>query len=120
MKKLFFLSLLLLFVISCDHSNDTYNKLKRIDALLYEEQDMVTDSLLNSIKPEELDTPEKTMYYNMLKTGVKYRMGERQQNDSIISRCIDYYEKNGDKEKLAMSVFFEPALITISMMKTIC
>lgn len=110
MKKLFFLSLLLLFVISCDHSDDTYNKLKRIDALLYEEQDMVTDSLLNSIKPEELDTPEKTMYYNMLKTGVKYRMGERQQNDSIISRCIDYYEKNGDKEKLAMSVFFRACI----------
>ena len=105
MKKLCFLSFLLFFVVSCNQSDDTYNKLKQVDALLYETLDESADSLFNSIKPEELDTPEKEMYYNMLKTGVKYRMGERKQNDSIINRCINYYEKIGDKEKLAMSVF---------------
>lgn len=75
--------------------------------MLYEVPNETPDSLLNSIKPEELDTPEKKMYYNLLKTGVKYRMGERKQNDSIISQCVDFYEKNSDKEKLAMSIFYK-------------
>ena len=105
MKKLCFLPFLLYLVVSCNQSDDTYNKLSQIDALLYEEQDIMADSLLNNIKSEELDTPEKTMYYNMLRTGVKYRMGERKQNDSIINKCVDYYEKKGDIEKLAMSIF---------------
>lgn len=110
MKKLCFLPLLLVIVLSCNQFDDTYNKLNQIDALLYEEQDMVADSLLNSIKPEELNTPEKEVYYNMLKTGVKYRMGERKQNDSIINRCVDHYEKNGDKEKLALSIFIRACI----------
>lgn len=105
MKKLCFLPFLLVFMVSCNQTDDTYNKLKQVDALLYETLDESVDSLFNTIKPEELNTPEKSMYYNMLETGVKYRMGEREQNDSIINRCIDYYEKTGDKEKLAMSIF---------------
>jgi hypothetical protein len=85
-------------------------KLEQIDAMLYEEQDSVAYSLLNSIRSEDLDTPEKEMYYNMLKTGVKYRMGERKQNDSIISKCVDYYEKTDNKEKLAMSVLIRACI----------
>lgn len=78
--------------------------------MLYEVSDETPDSLLSNIKSEELDTPEKRMYYNLLKTGVKYRMGERKQNDSIISQCVDFYEKNNDKEKLAMSIFYKASI----------
>ena len=103
--RLFFLFLIAIAAASCSQKSETMQKLEQIDAMLYEEQDSMAYSLLNSIESEDLDTPEKEMYYNMLKTGVKYRLGERKQNDSIISKCVDYYEKTGDKEKLAMSVF---------------
>jgi len=61
MKFLKYLTILL-FVVSCGKTDDTYNKLKQIDALLYEESDLVADSLLNSIGSNELDTPEKVNY----------------------------------------------------------
>lgn len=110
MKKCVFFPFILFFMLSCDHSDDTYNKLKQIENMLYEVPGEAADSLLNNISPEELDSPEKSMYYNMLKTGVKYGIGERKQNDSIISRCVDYYEKNGDKEKLAISIFYRACI----------
>ncbi|MBO7478374.1 MAG: hypothetical protein J6U04_10630 [Salinivirgaceae bacterium] len=109
MKFLEYLTILL-FVVSCGKTDDTYNKLKQIDALLYEESDLVADSLLNSIGNDELDTPEKINYYNLLKTGLKYRMGNREQTDSLINICIDFYSKNGDKEKLAMSLFYHASI----------
>lgn len=105
MKFLKYLTILL-FVVSCGKTDDTYNKLKQIDALLYEESDLVADSLLSSIGSDELDTPEKVNYYNLLKTGLQYRMGNREQTDSLINICIDFYSKNGDKEKLALSYYY--------------
>jgi hypothetical protein len=105
MKFLKYLTILL-FVVSCGKTDDTYNKLKQIDALLYEESDLVADSLLNSIGGDELDTPEKVNYYNLLKTGLQYRMGNHEQTDSLINICIDFYSKNGDKEKLALSYYY--------------
>ena len=96
----------LVLMVSCNNSDDTYNKLKQIDAMLYEESDIMADSLLNSIESENLDTPEKTMYFKLLKTGLLYRMGDHQQTDSTINQCVAFYEKTGDKEKLALSYFY--------------
>lgn len=101
--KLFFV---LLFMVSCSQTDDTYNKLKLVDSLLYEEQDAVADSLLSSIQNESLNTPGKVYYYRLLRTGLQYRMGNRTQTDSLISTCIDYYTEIGEKEKLAMSYYY--------------
>lgn len=104
--RFLFLFLIAIAAASCSRKSETMQKLEQIDAMLYEEQDSMAYSLLNSIESEDLDTPEKEMYYNMLKTGLKYRMGDRSQNDSVINKCVDFYEKSGNKEKLAMSYFY--------------
>ena len=101
-----FVTLLLSIIVSCNKTDDTYKKLKQIDALLYEESDSIAYSLLNSIETEELNTPEKVNYYNLLKTGLRYRMGDRKQTDSLINTCIKFYEKIGDSEKLALSYYY--------------
>ena len=96
----------LFIMVSCSQTDDTYNKLKLVDSLLYEEQDAVADSLLSSIQNESLNTPRKVYYYRLLRTGLQYRMGNRTQTDSLISTCIDYYTEIGEKEKLAMSYYY--------------
>ena len=108
--RFLFLFLIAIAAASCSRKSETMQKLEQIDAMLYEEQDSMAYSLLNSIESEDLDTPEKEMYYNMLKTGLKYRMGDRSQNDSVINKCVDFYEKSGNKEKLAMSYFYRALL----------
>lgn len=104
------LIVILLFMVSCNKTDDTYTKLKKVDDLLYEESDIIADSLLKSINSEVLDTPEKKMYYNLLKTGLQYRMGNREQSDSLINQCVDFYEKDGDKEKLALSYYYRAGI----------
>ena len=101
-----FVTLLLSIIVSCNKTDDTYKKLEQVDALLYEESDSIAYSLLNSIETEELNTPEKVNYYNLLKTGLRYRMGDRKQTDSLINTCIKFYEKIGDSEKLALSYYY--------------
>lgn len=103
--KLFIISFLLI-ATSCKHNCATLQKLKIVDSLLYEESDSVAFSLLNSIKNEDLDTPEKANYYNLLNTGLKYRMDDHEQTDSTINRCVTFYEKAGDNEKLALSYYY--------------
>ena len=104
--KLLKLFAILLFVVSCKQSDNIYSKLEQVDAILYEEQDMMADSLLKSIKNEDLNTPKKKMYYNLLKTGLEYRMGNREQTDSLINTCVAFYGKTGDKDKLALSYYY--------------
>ena len=102
----FFILLMVMATVSCSKRSETIQKLEQIDSLLYEEADSVAYSILSSIKSEDLNTSEKTMYYNLLKTGLQYRMGDREQTDSVISNCVKFYEKEGDKEKLALSYFY--------------
>lgn len=102
----FFILLMVMATVSCSKKSETIQKLEQIDSLLYEEADSVAYSILSSIKSEDLNTSEKTMYYNLLKTGLQYRMGDREQTDSVISNCVKFYEKEGDKEKLALSYFY--------------
>ena len=95
-----------LIFVSCQHTGDTYNKLQQIDAMLYEEKDSVAYSLLNSIKSEDLNDGDKTMYFNLLKTALLYRMGKNEENDTLINACISYYDNEGNKEKLSMAYYY--------------
>ena len=97
---------IMLFAVSCHQIDNTYQKLEQIDVMLYEECDDVADSLLNSIKSEELNNKEKKMYFNLLKTALLYRTGKNEEKDTLINDCISYYSNVGNKEKLAMSYYY--------------
>ena len=63
--RLLTLIALMSLAVSCHQIDNTYQKLEQIDAMLYEECDNVADSLLSSIKREELNNKEKSMYFNL-------------------------------------------------------
>lgn len=106
-------------ILSCSHKNETYYRLETIEKLLYEEEDSAAQLAIDEIEYNELDTPDKTAYYNLLKSLLQYRTNKENHNDSLINISLDYYKSISNTERLAYAYFYR-ALITLTEYEEQC
>lgn len=106
----FFIIPMLLTSVSCQHENATFQKLKEVEALAYNYEYTSAWEMLKTIDNKDIDSEELTAFYNLLKAEMLYRCEGVKGNDSLINTCINYYQRSGDKEKLAASLYMRAAI----------
>lgn len=92
---------------SC-HTGQVRKRLAEIDSMLYNDQDRLAYLTLEAINPDSIADEDDRAYYDLLKMQVYYRM-YKPLPDSIIDRCVSYYEQSSDKEKRAFAYTYRGA-----------
>ncbi len=82
-------------------------RLAQIDSLLERKLYDSARAELSRIAPSDLKSEEDIAHYNLQKTNLCFRNGEVLPNDSMIDISIKHYRQNGDKQKLARSLYFK-------------
>lgn len=80
-------------------------RLAQIDSLLERKLYDSARAELSRIAPSDLKSEEDIAHYNLQKTNLCFRNGEVLPNDSMIDISIKHYRQNGDKQKLALSLY---------------
>lgn len=102
-----YLFLLFLFTISCRH--------ERIAHKLYVAENIIetlpdsTLHILNVMDFLQLNDESKALY-GLLYTASLYKCSQPVANDTFIDRSIHYYQKNGDKMRLANAYYYKGAV----------
>lgn len=117
MKKLIIILYGGILLFACSNNHETNQELAKIDTLLYKVYEDSAYNELKKIDASKLKEDDK-MYYDLLTTRVKYLRYMPISSDSTINECIAYYEKTGDKEKLAWSYLYKGYLLQDSMQYT--
>jgi tetratricopeptide (TPR) repeat protein len=109
-KTEFYLFISIILLCSC-RGRMVYNKLVSADTLMC--HDML-DSAYNELKrinTYDIRNAEDSAYYNLLLTQAEYRLDKPIANDSLITTCVDFFDHNGDKEKLASACYYKCMLM---------
>lgn len=85
-------------------------RLAQIDSLLERKLYDSARAELSRIAPSDLKSEEDIAHYNLQKTNLCFRNGEVLPNDSMIDISIKHYRQNGDKKKLALSLYIKGRL----------
>ena len=85
-------------------------RLAQIDSLLERKLYDSARAELSRIAPRDLKSEEDIAHYNLQKTNLCFRNGEVLPNDSMIDISIKHYRQNGDKQKLALSLYIKGRL----------
>lgn len=85
-------------------------RLAQIDSLLERKLYDSARAELSRIAPSDLKSEEDIAHYNLQKTNLCFRNGEVLPNDSMIDISIKHYRQNGDKQKLALSLYIKGRL----------
>ena len=107
--KLLSLAILTLITIGCTHGRYE-TQLVGIDSLIANSMDDSAQAELSRIVPDELTLADNKAYYNMLKVELAFRRGEVLADDSMINISIARFQENGDKHKLAQSLYYKARL----------
>ena len=107
-KSILLLSICTLLV-NC--SSEINHKLETVDKLLDHDSLQVAASLLQNIKTSEIKTSKDSAYYLLLKTEIDWQKQKKINSDSTITYCIDYYTKNHDARKLALSLHYKSGIL---------
>lgn len=103
------LAILTLITIGCTHGRYE-TQLVGIDSLIANSMDDSAQAELSRIVPDELTLADNKAYYNMLKVELAFRRGEVLADDSMINISIARFQENGDKHKLAQSLYYKARL----------
>lgn len=99
MKLLGIFFTLFLILSSCSH-HAVKKDMTYIDSILYHEKYDSAALLLEKVKPYVGKYGEDRAYYNLLFTRISY-LKKQQCPEKLIDYSIDYYNRTGDKQKLA-------------------
>lgn len=112
MARFFRLSViaLALVAVSCKHDSETLRTLKQVEALSYDFDYTSAEKLLNGIDTENINNPQLTAFYNLLKAEIQYRCEGVRRNDSLINISLDYYRHSNDNEHLAAAYYIRALL----------
>lgn len=114
MKRLLLFSIAIILILcSCNYNNETRQKLVLADTLLYHTKNDSAMKILKSISVENLKDESNRAYYNLLMTQANHVLYMSPMPDSIINRCIEYYTKHYDAEKLAKAYYYNGIIKTI-------
>lgn len=113
MKRLLLFSIAIILILcSCNYNNETRQKLVLADTLLYHTKNDSAMKILKSISVENLKDESNRAYYNLLMTQANHVLYMSPMPDSIINRCIEYYTKHYDAEKLAKAYYYNGAILS--------
>ena len=113
MKRLLLFSIAIILILcSCNYNNETRQKLVLADTLLYHTKNDSAMKILKSISVENLKDESNRAYYNLLMTQANHVLYMSPMPDSIINRCIEYYTKHYDAEKLAKAYYYNGIILT--------
>ena len=99
-----------IYFSGCGYQGQGYKQLEEIDSLLSHEMVDSAWNLIEHFNPWQLD--EKTVaYYHLLYAQSRYKAYRPFTSDSIINLALDYYESNGDQEKLARCYFYKGGIL---------
>lgn len=99
MRKFIYYTLIVYLLLSCN-SYTSDPRLVQIDSVLNKNLYDSAYFLISKIDTNEYNNHDKA-YYFLLRNHTLYRLDKLAKNDITILRSIKYYEKDGNKEKLA-------------------
>lgn len=109
-KRFIYILLITVAFIGCG-KGAMFNRLEKTDQFLSEEKPDSAYSELDRIKVSDLKNKRDSAYYFLLKTQTLYRLYKPVTSDSMVNSSIRFYEKAGDKEKLARAYFYKGVTI---------
>lgn len=83
--------------------------LVQIDSLLVREGADSAQRVIEQVQPTMLTSERNEAYYILLREEVAYLKRLPASTDSLINRCIAYYEKSGDEREKLMEAYFYKA-----------
>ncbi len=107
MKKLLYISLLAILLsasISCSRSVD--KRLVLADTLMWTNPDSSL-AILNTINRDSLQGDENQAYYALLLTQAQFRCNIPLTSDTLISKAVDYYSDNHNREHYTRSLLYK-------------
>ena len=121
MKKLTSIILLsvIAMVVACSHGTH-HRQLVLVDSLM---SNFLTDSAYHTFKlidPDEIGNQAEQMYYNILKCELRQQAVPRDSLpfdipvDSVLNRCIAYYDHANDPRNLVRSYLYKGKLLLTS------
>ena len=107
MKKLLYISLLAILLsaaISCSRSVD--KRLVLADTLMWTNPDSSL-AILSAINRDSLQGDENQAYYALLLTQAQFRCNIPLTSDTLISRAVDYYSDNHNREHYTRALLYK-------------
>ena len=107
MRKLLYISLALMLMacfMSCGRSVD--KRLVLADTLMWTNPDSSL-SILNAINRDSLQGEENLAYYALLFTQAQFRCNIPLTSDTLISKAVDYYRDNHNREHYTRSLLYK-------------
>ena len=107
MRKLLYISLtifLIAIVMSCSRSVD--KRLVLADTLMWTNPDSSL-SILEAINRDSLQGDENQAYYALLLTQAQFRCNIPLTSDTLISKAVDYYRENHNREHYTRSLLYK-------------
>lgn len=102
------LTVLLLFLLlaSCDKAGRMMSRLTDVDSLFYDHPDSAF-AMLKDMRAEVATMDEEVqMYYDLLMVRGTDKIYKKHASDSIIMKVVDYYEQQGDWQKMGMAYYY--------------
>ena len=107
MRKLLYISLALMLMacfMSCGRSVD--KRLVLADTLMWTNPDSSL-SILEAINRDSLQGEENQAYYALLLTQSQFRCNIPLTSDTLISKAVDYYRDNHNREHYTRSLLYK-------------
>ena len=105
MKRLIYISFLLLSFVACDNKSVT-NRLDDIDSLIVKNQYDSAYAQLKNVDPSKLYTNEDMAHYWLLKTQTGYLVNKPDTSTKLDSLVIPYYINSDNRDKLAEAYYY--------------
>ena len=105
MKRLIITVMAVGLLMACDcGSTDTMRRLQQAEDVVEEHPDSAA-GLLSQVVTTGM-TEEETALYGLLWTMAEFKKHNKDVNDSLVSRSIDYYDRHGDKWHRASAYYY--------------
>lgn len=106
MRGWFTIFSIVLLLTSCDKAGRMMSRLADVDSLFYDHPDSAF-AMLKDMRAEVATMDEEVlMYYDLLTVRGTDKIYKKHASDSIIMKVVDYYEQQGDWQKLGMAYYY--------------
>ena len=96
-----------LMLLSCQ-TGSISKKLTEVDSLVFKEEYDSAYQMISSIDETTIKNQEDQAHYNLLKVQTGYLANKPAASpDSLLDEVIDYYQKEGNAEKLADAYYYK-------------
>ena len=109
MKRLMFTVMAVGLLMACGGgSTDTMRRLQQAEDVVEEHPDSAA-MLLSQVVTTGM-TEEETALYGLLWTMAEFKKHNKDVNDSLVSRSIEYFDRHGDKRHRASAYYYRGAV----------